>query len=429
MRQKNEYALSTGELGTPTRTVDYGYGNADWQDQLTSYNGSTITYDAIGNPTIWYNGTQMTWQKGRQLTGINSSVSGTTMYTYDDSGLRTSKTMNGVRTEYYRSGSRLIGQKQGSSVMQLLYDANGLYGFLYNGTPHYYVYNGQGDVVRLISASGATEAMYTYDAWGKILSVTDGSGNTISDASHIANVNPIRYRGYYYDVETGFYYLQSRYYDPEVGRFINADGLVSTGQGVLGFNMYAYCGNNPVTSLDYTGAFPIRNKMVMMTDGGKIPLIMKRIFEFTQYAIDHNIKLYNSADSAAEAWANENRELSAERERMAYIYECYGSYYLSDTYTGMKGFAFVQDNVIFPTLKLQFFQISYGSVYGMIHSHPDPGIGYHNDFPSANDNITGGDRIAFELFGYEEMYIVPYKRCNNTPAIIKYTDPQTWCSL
>ena len=253
LRQKNEYALSTGELGTPTRTVDYGYGNADWQDQLTSYNGSAITYDAIGNPTIWYNGTQMTWQKGRQLTGINSSVSGTTVYTYDDSGLRTSKTMNGVRTEYYRSGSRLIGQKQGSNVMQLLYDANGLYGFLYNGTPHYYVYNGQGDVVRLISASGATEAMYTYDAWGKPLSVTDASGNTISDASHIANVNPIRYRGYYYDVETGFYYLQSRYYDPEVGRFINADGLVSTGQGILGYNMYAYCGNNPISRIDFTG--------------------------------------------------------------------------------------------------------------------------------------------------------------------------------
>ncbi len=104
------------------------------------------------------------------------------------------------------------------------FDANGLYGFLYNGTPHYYVYNGQGDVVRLISASGATEAMYTYDAWGKPLSVTDASGSAVSDASHIANVNPIRYRGYYYDVETGFYYVSSRYYDPEIGRWINADG-------------------------------------------------------------------------------------------------------------------------------------------------------------------------------------------------------------
>ena len=133
------------------------------------------------------------------------------------------------------------------------FDANGLYGFLYNGTPHYYVYNGQGDVVRLISASGATEAMYTYDAWGKPLSVTDASGNAISDASHIANVNPLRYRGYYYDVETGFYYLQSRYYDPEVGRFINADGYISTGQGILGYNMFAYCLNNPIMFVDFSG--------------------------------------------------------------------------------------------------------------------------------------------------------------------------------
>ena len=217
------------------------------------------TYDAIGNPTEWYNGTQMTWQKGRQLTGLYKTNTGSILsYTYDDSGLRTSKAINGVKTEYYRSGSRLIGQKRGSNVMQFLYDANGLYGFLYNGTPHYYVYNGQGDVVRLISASGATEAMYTYDAWGKPLSVTDASGNTISDASHIANVNPIRYRGYYYDVETGFYYLQSRYYAPEVGRFINAepnadDGEFDDGSEILGYNVYAYCFNNPVNSFDPDG--------------------------------------------------------------------------------------------------------------------------------------------------------------------------------
>ena len=256
LRQKNEYALSTGKLGTPTRTVDYGYGNADWQDQLTSYNGSTITYDAIGNPTIWYNGMQITWQKGRQLTDLYKTNTGSILsYTYDDSGLRTSKAINGVKTEYYRSGSRLIGQKQGSNVMQFLYDANGLYGFLYNGTPHYYVYNGQGDVVRLISASGATEAMYTYDAWGKPLSVTDASGNTVSDASHIANVNPIRYRGYYYDRETGFYYVSSRYYDPEVGRFLNADNIAYLGAGsnLIGYNLFAYCGNNPVTGYDPAG--------------------------------------------------------------------------------------------------------------------------------------------------------------------------------
>ena len=91
------------------------------------------------------------------------------------------------------------------------------------------------------------------DAWGKILSVTDGSGNTVSDASHIANVNPIRYRGYYYDVETGFYYLQSRYYDPEVGRFINADGVMGANNDMATYNLFVYCGNNPVVRYDDSG--------------------------------------------------------------------------------------------------------------------------------------------------------------------------------
>jgi len=90
-----------------------------------------------------------------------------------------------------------------------------------------------------------------------VLSVKDKNGNEITDPNHIANINPIRYRGYYYDTETGFYYLQSRYYDPTVGRFINADGLVSTGQGVLGHNMFAYCNNNPINMCDPEGTLAI----------------------------------------------------------------------------------------------------------------------------------------------------------------------------
>ena len=98
-------------------------------------------------------------------------------------------------------------------------------------------------------------------AWGKILSVTDGSGNTVSDASHIANVNPIRYRGYYYDVETGFYYLQSRYYDPEVGRFINADDIDCLGAdgSQLSYNLFAYCMNSPVNRFDADGNWSLPN--------------------------------------------------------------------------------------------------------------------------------------------------------------------------
>ena len=88
-----------------------------------------------------------------------------------------------------------------------------------------------------------------YDSWGKVV------GTTGSLADTIGATNPFRYRGYYYDAETGLYYLNSRYYDPEVGRFINADGYVSTGQDILGNNMFAYCGNNPVNRADPSGMF------------------------------------------------------------------------------------------------------------------------------------------------------------------------------
>ena len=77
-------------------------------------------------------------------------------------------------------------------------------------------------------------------------------------ASTLGETNPIRYRGYYYDTETGFYYLQSRYYDPSTGRFLNADSYVSTGLGMMGYDMFAYCQNNPVVLSDQYGEFPQR---------------------------------------------------------------------------------------------------------------------------------------------------------------------------
>ena len=101
-------------------------------------------------------------------------------------------------------------------------------------------------------------ARYTYDVYGAPIDITDGDGNTISpnNHTHIANLNPFRYRGYTYDQETGFYYLTTRYYDPYVGRFLNADGLVSTGVGLDGYNMFAYCNNNPVLFSDSKGECP-----------------------------------------------------------------------------------------------------------------------------------------------------------------------------
>ena len=130
-------------------------------------------------------------------------------------------------------------------VLDFFYDANGMpYALKHNGTVYYYITNLQGDVMQLVNANGSIVASYDYDPYGKVISAT----------GTMAEINPLRYRGYYYDVESGLYYLQSRYYDPEIGRFINADVFASTNRGVLGYNMFAYCGNNPVIRIDKKGA-------------------------------------------------------------------------------------------------------------------------------------------------------------------------------
>ena len=152
--------------------------------------------------------------------------------------------MGGVTYNYITQNGQVVRQTWGNHVMDFVYDNTGKpYALKYDGTTYYYVLNLQGDVMSIITHWGQSYGSYTYDAWGNVLSV---SGD-------IANLNPIRYRGYYYDSETRLYYLQSRYYDPQVKRFINADGYTSVGQGFIGYNMFAYCINNPVTGLDATG--------------------------------------------------------------------------------------------------------------------------------------------------------------------------------
>ena len=139
--------------------------------------------------------------------------------------------------------------------------------------------NAQGDVIALLDENYNVVVKYTYDTWGKVLSVTNASGTLITDTTHIGHRNPIRYRGYYYDVETGLYYLQSRYYDPEVGRFINADGIMAgIGGNDNGYNLFAYCFNNPVNLIDSEGNWPKWMKYVAAAAGiivgsGTIPVL------------------------------------------------------------------------------------------------------------------------------------------------------------
>ena len=117
---------------------------------------------------------------------------------------------------------------------------------------YYYIYNVQGDVIALADAStGKLAVTYTYDAWGKVLSVNDTTANSVGTQ------NPFRYRGYYYDTETSLYYLQSRYYDPDTGRFISSDGYISGASGTTkGYNLFVYCDNDPVNKSDDNGCWP-----------------------------------------------------------------------------------------------------------------------------------------------------------------------------
>ncbi|HBL84046.1 MAG: hypothetical protein A2Y17_05590 [Clostridiales bacterium GWF2_38_85] len=132
--------------------------------------------------------------------------------------------------------------------MYYYYNENGeVVSFKYDGTSYYYGRNIQGDVKYIYNTSGTIVVEYCYDAWGNVISTTG------SLASTVGYFNPFRYRGYYYDIETGFYYLNSRYYDPQVGRFINSDGIIGANKDLLGYNLFAYCSNNPVNASDPSG--------------------------------------------------------------------------------------------------------------------------------------------------------------------------------
>ena len=189
----------------------------------------------------------MTWQGGRQLASMQKD--GTTIsFSYNDAGLRTEKTVNGSTRRYIWNSAQLMADVGAADAFYFHYSSGGeLIGYTYKTadaeTECILVKNQQGDVERVISADGTILAAYTYDAWGNVLT-SEGS---------LAAANPIRYRGYYFDAETGLYYLQSRYYDPEIGRWINADNQLSTGSDLTGLNLFAYCGNDPINRIDPIG--------------------------------------------------------------------------------------------------------------------------------------------------------------------------------
>ena len=230
-------------------------------DKLTSYSGVSITYDQVGNPLSYYNGSSynFTWT-GRQLTGATKGGI-TYSFTYNDEGIRTTKTKGGVTTTYYLDGSRIVAEETNGNVTVYLYDSEGLpIGMQYRAASYandvwdayWYERNLQGDVVAVYNSAGTKLISYTYDAWGNCTATYYNGGSSTTAAN-----NPFRYRGYYYDIDLGLYYVSTRYYDSVISRWINADGeLSNVGGDILGYNLFAYCFNNPVNMEDPTGNWP-----------------------------------------------------------------------------------------------------------------------------------------------------------------------------
>ena len=245
----------TGPSGTATHTYAY---DSVWKDKLISYDGKGITYDAMGNPTN-YMGASMTWDVKGNLTCVSGRNGKSAAYTYLSDGQRYTKTTGGKKTTYLYNNGLLLSETTGNEVINYYYDSDGtILGIGYKkgtGAEKHYFFekNAFGDVIAVYRNSDSVLiGTYEYDLWGNPVSVKEAAAGRDTDG--ILGKNPFRYRCYYYDTETGFYYLNARYYDPQTRRFISADDhVLQTGENAKGYNLYSYCQNMPVGMADYNG--------------------------------------------------------------------------------------------------------------------------------------------------------------------------------
>lgn len=269
---KKVYAYTTAEdlSGLSYTETTWSYNDPYWKDLLTSYKGQTIEYDDWGRPSTYRDNMYLMWEaRNLQIAYTPTHMLG---FGYNADNIRWNKFVCGdegpERDIYYiLDDDKILAERDmidSGRNIDYFYNPDGtLNYFIYNGAVYHYVYNAQGDIWRLY-AGFTMVAEYEYDAWGNPTAIKDGAGNDVSgNASHIANINPFRYRGYYYDVETGFYYLQSRYYDPAIHRFVSMDDPAVLGEdqgSVMQYNLFAYCLNDPVTVIRRTTEKPSKIK-------------------------------------------------------------------------------------------------------------------------------------------------------------------------
>ena len=267
-RKEYAYTLKKAEE-LPEEYDEYTYGYEKNTDKLLEIcscvkgeNGDyvestqTFTYDSIGNPTS-YKGKSVTWTKGRQMTGYDGVTFG-----YNGQGQRISRKQGSTTNNFtYDMSGNLIKESRG---VEYYYDAEGVCGMKYDEEMYFYRKDVFGNITEILDSDGAVVVRYRYDAWGNHV-VLNPNGSRNESSTFIGNINPFRYRGYYYDTETKLYYLKTRYYDPKIGRFITIDDISYLAPDTInGLNLYAYCGNNPILYVDYNGNFPVPIWLIIM---------------------------------------------------------------------------------------------------------------------------------------------------------------------
>ena len=405
-----------------------------------------IRYYVDGEPTyaklVYFNGhyyyikTSMTAVRGTTywVTHPNGLME-EGYYTFDDQGRMvdppadaltepvstfalTGETMSKTYEYVYASGKLMrqtltvtIGDSTTTYAMDFFYDASGMpFAVKYNGDLCYYVTNLQGDVMSIVDPQGEVVASYSYDPYGNILTAT----------GPLADVNPLRYRGYIFDSESGFYYVSSRYYDPEIGRWINADGYVSTGQDITGYNMFAYCGNNPVNRKDTTGQSWIAALIVAV-----VVAVCTVTLSGCSSEPDPAPLPYKTADEAAMAFANSIYSSSI------YVRHEYGTVIYSSTTNGTTTYDFATPVAGSP------HSVGYGDVkipagttkVATAHTHPNS-----NSFSGLQPGATSGDIPNAIRRGLDSYVIGPnlnlqkYSISSGTVSIVGVASPVTLTS-
>ena len=257
-------------------------------------------------------------------------------------------------------------------MIYYLRDSNSkLIGLKYNNNLYYYLKNIQDDIIGLLDSNYNLVAQYLYDSWGNIISIKDNLGNEITDTSNIAHINPYRYRSYYYDKDTKLYYLNSRYYNPAWGRFINADGIINADEVINGFNLYAYTTNNPITKIDFNGKASVFSAIKKLSNGFK---------GIAKGALVQNSTSNSTSNKSANSIVSSNSSHIKRKETSTTAPFKYG---------GAISFNKSSENTVYSTNDTQ----SLITVYSKTYNDGDAEIGatFENDFIIFGGNINSND--------------------------------------